>query len=360
MRAFNLFLRAQSRALWIAIAAACVAALGAAFACGQQQPSDLHESDDVKGKPCFSCHSSAYNAAKNPVHVAKMPMTCQDCHGTKAWVPSNITDHHWWPILNKHVGVSCVACHTKGYNLGDTPTDCVGCHRKDYESPKDPSAGGFTSHVANGVDQYPLDCTMCHADTGFKPSTWKHLSELPPGVLPDGDGADGGLVGRHFNAPCVGCHTGTPPTFKGTPTDSDCYRCHQADADNRALAKNPNHPGFPHTCLNCHLMSGWAQGPPLTGLHPVDMRDGGIPFPLDQTGRHSGILCRDCHKLEKGSAAGGGNTDCVNCHLGGMDHHVSPAVDALHQTDGGILPGYDQGSPTTNFCLKCHGRGQHL
>ena len=238
MRAFDLFLRAQSRALWIAIAAACVAALGAAFACSQQ-PSDFHESDDVKGKPCFSCHSSAYSAAKNPLHVAQMPTTCQDCHGTKAWVPSNVTDHHWWPIQNKHVGVSCVACHTKGFNLGDTPTDCVGCHRKDYESAQAPSAGGFTNHAANGVDQYPLDCAMCHADTGFTPSPWKHLSELPPGILPEGEGTDGGLVGRHFNAPCVGCHTGTPPTYKGTPTDSDCYRCHQADADNRALAKNP-------------------------------------------------------------------------------------------------------------------------
>jgi hypothetical protein len=277
-------------------------------------------------------------------------------------VPSTAKDHPYWPILNKHVGVSCAACHTKGYKVGDTPKDCVGCHRKDYESAQDPNSGGFTSHFANGVDQYPLDCLLCHTDAGFKPSPWKHLTEFPPGVLSDSDEADGGLVGRHFNAPCVGCHVGKPPTYKGTPNDSDCYRCHQAEADNRAPAKNPNHTSFPHTCLDCHLMSGWTQGGPLTGLHPVAPRDGGVPFPLDQTGKHSGIRCRDCHKLEKGPAAGGGNTDCVNCHLGGKDHHVSPAIDAYHlkPPDGGTVAGYPQGASTTNFCLGCHDRGQHL
>lgn len=353
MQPFQLSLRATSRALWLA--AACSAALGAAFACSRR--SDVHESDEAVGKPCISCHSAAYNAAVNPRHVNALPQTCQDCHGTKAWVPATSADHPYWPILNKHVGVACAACHTKGYKVGDTPKDCVGCHRKNYESAQNPNAGGFTSHVANGVDQYPLDCAMCHADTGFTPSPWKHLPELPPGLLPVGEGADGGLVGRHFNAPCAGCHTGAPPIYKGTPNDSDCYRCHQGDADNRAPAKNPNHTTFPHTCLDCHLMSGWTQGGPLSGLHPE------AKFPL-QTGKHAdpGIHCRDCHKLEKGLASGGANTDCVNCHLGGVDHHVSPAIDAYHLNppDGGTVAGYPQGAPTTNFCLGCHAQGQHL
>lgn len=347
MPPFRLFLQAPARALWIAIAGA--AALGAAFACSSR--SDVHESDEAKGKPCISCHSGAYNAAVNPRHVNALPQTCQDCHDTKAWTPSTAKDHPYWPILNKHVGVSCVACHDKGFKVGDTPKDCLGCHRKDYESAQNPNAA-FPKHVANGADQYPLDCTMCHADTGFKPSPWRHVPELPPGLVRD---PEPGLNGRHAIAPCAGCHTGNPPKYKGTPTD--CYQCHKDDADSRAPAKNPNHTTFPHTCLNCHLMSGWAQGPPLAGLHPE------ASFPL-QTGIHSDprIVCLDCHKLEKGLAAGGANTDCVNCHLGGVDHHVTPAIDAYHfkPPDGGTVAGYPQGAPTTNFCLGCHGRGQHL
>lgn len=343
---FSVFARARS--LWIA--AACAAALGAGFACTNRN-ADIHESADAKGKACFSCHASAYNAATNPRHVNSLPTTCQDCHNTKAWVPSSAQDHPYWPILNKHVGVSCVACHTKGYTVGDTPKDCLGCHRKDYDKAQDPNTG-FPKHAANGVDQYPLDCALCHTDAGFKPSPWKHLPEFPPGVVRDS--ADAGLVGRHFNAPCVGCHLGAPPVFKGTPNDADCFRCHKADFDTRAAAKNPSHPTFPHACLNCHLMSGWTQGPPLLGLHPE------AKFPIT-TGKHAdpGILCLDCHKLEKGPAFGGANTDCVNCHLGS---HVNPAIDARHikTPDGGTVAGYPAASPTTNFCLGCHAQGQHL
>jgi hypothetical protein len=355
MPPFQLLLPARARALWIAIA--CAAALGAAFACTSR--SDVHESDEAKGKPCFSCHSGAYNAAVNPRHVDSLPQTCQDCHSTKAWVPSTATDHPYWPILNKHVGVSCVACHNKGFKVGDTPKDCVGCHRKDYDAPKDPNAGGFTSHFSNGVDEFPLDCAMCHSDMGFKPSTWRHLPDFPSTLLPEAEQADGGLAGRHFNAPCVGCHTAKPPTYKGTPTDSECYRCHKDDADMRGPAKNPTHPSFPHTCQDCHLMSGWAQGPALSGLHPVAPRDGGIPFPLTDT--HKGILCRDCHKLEKGKPFAGANTDCLHCHVGGVDHHATPAIDARH-LDGGTTAAYlaAQGTAATNFCLTCHDRGQKL
>lgn len=328
MRHFELSLRARWRALWIV--AACAAALGAAFACTSGR-SDFHESDDVKGQECFSCHSGAYNAARNPVHVEQMPLTCQDCHDTHAWSPSSAKDHPWWPIQNKHVSVTCVGCHNKGFKVGDTPKDCVGCHRKAYESVQNPK------HAGNGADLYPLDCTMCHSDNGFKPSPWKHSWEL---------------TGRHVITPCMSCHTGSPPKYKGTATD--CYECHKNDADNRAPAKNPNHTTFPRTCLNCHLMSGWSQGPPLSGLHPE------ANFPL-KTGKHADprIVCLDCHKLEKGLAAGGANTDCVNCHLGS---HVSPAIDAFHlrTPDGGTVANYPQGASTTNFCLGCHTRGQHL
>jgi len=90
-------------------------------------------------------------------------------------------------------------------------------------------------------------------------------------------------------------------------------------------------------------------------------------FPLT-TGKHMDprIHCRDCHKLELGSA-GTTNTDCLSCHLDGPDKpgtHLLPEMDARHQTpDGGTVAGYDffkQGASPTNFCLAapCHSQGQ--
>jgi hypothetical protein len=379
MRTGNTFLRARSRALWVALT--CAAAIGAVFACNGRL-SDIHDSADVKGKACYSCHSSAYNTATNPVHVNVMPLTCQDCHDTKAWSPSSVKDHYWWPIENKHVGVSCAACHTKGYKLGDTPKDCIGCHRKDYESSVSPP------HHALNVDQYPLDCTMCHTTAEpdhFKPSPWTHYDAGPPPygyeligshritVIKDDAGnalldSKGDKISDH-NPDCNGCHLGTPRVYQGTPTD--CYTCHKDEFDNLAPTKNANHPTFPHTCLDCHIYSGWTQGPPISGLHPdrVNTGDGGTGgFPLEAGAGtiHAGIACQDCHKFELGLPQGGQNVDCTGCHTATAawpaGAHASPAIDSYHLVrDGGPVAGYPNGATSKNFCVSapCHLNGQH-
>jgi hypothetical protein len=322
----------------LSLVVACAAAVAAAFACNSA-PADVHDSDQAKNTPCVSCHGAAYTVASTPVHVGQMPQTCDTCHGTTAWVPSTATNHPWWPLQNKHVGVSCVACHDKGFEVGQTSKACVSCHQKDFDGVADPKHAGF----------FPLDCAYCHSDVGFKPSSFTH--DWWP------------LEGRHSYrvTSCASCHpVGNPgPTWKATR--NDCYGCHANDADNVAPAKNPNHGMFPHTCLDCHLMSGWTQGPPLSGLHPE------ASFPL-KTGAHAnpGIHCQDCHKLEKGLAAGGANTDCINCHVSTTTYpagaHDVPAIDATHHmlADAGVGSAYDtaESTGTTNFCLQCHAKGQ--
>lgn len=355
------FLHARSHALWIS--AACAAALAAVFAC--TRPLNIHESEEAKGKPCFSCHEGAYLAAKNPLHANKMPLTCQDCHDTKAWSPSSVTDHYWWPILNKHVGVSCVACHTKGFAVGDTSKDCVSCHRKDYESSMNPP------HVTVGKDQYPLDCAMCHTDSApdhFKPSPWTHWDAGPPPVgyeligshlitRPTFDDAGTILTPTDSHPHCAGCHTGTPPMYTGTT--KDCHACHKAEAEAKGSATKPDHTSstFPQTCLDCHLISGWKQGPPLGFPHNE------ASFPI-ATGPHAGAGagCQGCHDLSKGRA--NVNVDCIHCHVATSSYpqgaHVAPAIDAYHlnKPDGGAVAGYataqTAGGGTTNFCLQCH------
>lgn len=354
MRPLKLLLQAPSRVLWIVTAgAAALGAVGVAFACSR--PSDVHESDDVKGQACLSCHSAAYNAAANPVHIGVMPQTCQDCHTTQAWIPSAVKDHRWWPIQNKHVGVTCDACHTKGYRAGDTPKECDGCHHKDYEDPNTKESldcvPQFPANPGNHPSlRYPLACETCHTDNGFCSQPLNHDAVFK-------------LDGRHspLVTLCTACHAGTPPTYKGTP--KDCFACHQKDYETTAQQKNANHSTFPHTCDNCHWLSGWSQGPPLSGLHPE------AKFPIT-TGAHADprLGCLDCHRLEKGQAAGGSNTDCTNCHLTGtrfssMGSHPSPAIDQFHraQPDGGSVAGYPAAPSTTNFCLAapCHQSGEH-
>ncbi len=367
------------------MAAVAAAALGAAFACGRTQ--NIHDTPEVKSSACLSCHAAGYNAATNPVHVNKLPNTCQDCHSTQGWVPAQVQNHFWWPLQNKHVGPTCTACHTKGFRQGDTAADCQGCHQKDYDGATKPKHTGF-----------PLDCKLCHDDTGFQPSTFKHPWPLdglhattacnlchagdpprykgtPTGCADchqkDADAAKSPihkglpttckdchtaagwkpssylhtwpLQGKHVLVACSGCHAGPTPVYKGTTTD--CYACHKAAADASTF---PNHKSFPHTCLDCHQMSGWK--PAITGPHPE------AKFAIT-TGKHAGVPCQNCHVLAKGVSSGGANTDCINCHTGA---HVAPAIDAWHLSrpdGGGPVPNYPTGSATTNYCLSCHPLG---
>ena len=366
------------------ITALCVAALASASACGRGA-TNVHETEAVKGSACISCHSGAYQSASNPLHANKIQDTCQECHTTKQWSPAQVQNHKWWPLQNKHVDVKCAACHTTGFREGETSKECQGCHRKDYDDAKNPKHSGL-----------PLDCAMCHADVGFRPSSFAHPWPLegahaatpcapchageppaykgtPKGCLDchrkDYDSAKNPLhaglsaactdchttrawkptsyvhvwplQGKHVVVPCNSCHTGNPPKYKGTTTD--CYGCHQVASDASTF---PNHKAFPHACLDCHAMSGWK--PALAGLHPE------AKFPL-ATGAHADarIRCQDCHILAKGASTAGQNTDCINCHMGS---HLGAPMDVKHADLK--VPAYPLAPTTTNYCLACHLTGK--
>ena len=387
-----------------------VAALGAAFACGRAQ--NIHDTSEAQNTACYSCHAAGYNTAKNPVHVNLLPTTCQDCHSTQGWSPAHVDNHFWWPLQNKHVGPACTACHTTGFKKGDTATDCVGCHQKDYDGATNPKHTGF-----------PLDCKLCHTDTGFQPSTFNHpwpldgvhkatacaqchtgdpprykgtpmacadchqkAADAAPSPIHKGLAATCAdchtpaawkpstykhtwpLQGKHVLATCVQCHAGPTPVYKGTPTD--CYSCHKADYDAApTMGGGSTHASFPHSCQNCHQLSGWS--PAISGPHPdsVCPDHKGRPCFKISTGVHAdpGITCQDCHILAKtGGSSAGNNTDCIHCHLGdpksgSLHGHVAPTIDSWHLApDGGPpVPGYANFSSqgTTNYCLTCHEDG---
>jgi hypothetical protein len=454
---------------------ACVlAAIAATGAC--TRPENIHDQPDVRAQPCINCHAQAFVSTTNPAHVGVFPETCDGCHNTHAWIPAAPTnasgfDHHWFPLHNKHAAAACKDCHTKGYQMGDTPTDCVGCHQKDFDGAMNPSHVGFpttcdtchndagwrpalvagasvashpwfplvnkhanvacaschtkgyqmgdtpsdcagchqkdydgTNNPAHAAVGFPTTCAGCHNDMGWTPAMatagagfdhkWfplanKHASvacvschtkSYKPGDTPTAcagchqmayDTAmnpphaglptmceschnDMGwmpstfvhpwtLDGKHATTPCVSCHTGTPARWAGTPTA--CAGCHGADFQT-AVSMIPAHAMYPMTCANCHSTTAWtgASG----GAHPE------ANFPIT-TGSHSnpGITCSDCHIASLGSPVKGANCDCIHCHLGA---HQQPAIDTTHAMKNvANYPGPNASMP--NFCLSCHPTG---
>ena len=451
------------------LACACLVAAAIATA-GCTKAQDIHETPEVKGQPCINCHAQAFVSAANPKHIGVFPETCGSCHNTKKWIPAtpsgNALDHPWFPLANAHAKVACTACHTKGYQMGDTPKDCVGCHQKNYDATKSPPHAGLFPTTCNAchndsawvpavvtgtVDHpwfplvnkhanvacaachtkgyqmgdtpkdcvgchqknydatmspphaglFPTTCSTCHTDLGWVPATvtgtvdhpWfplvdKHANVAcaachtkgyrqgdtpkacagchqkdydaamnPPhaGLPTTCDGCHNAkgwqpstfvhpwtLDGKHAVTPCVSCHTGTPPRYPGTPTA--CVGCHLADFQT-AAGKVTGHGMFAQTCLDCHSTTAWtgASG----GAHPE------ANFPI-MTGSHSkGIACADCHIASRGSPVAGQNTDCIHCHLGA---HNQPAIDTVHTNlNVAGYPGPNASSP--NFCLPCHKKG---
>jgi hypothetical protein len=272
---------------------------------------------------CYVCHQPEYEDLTNePPHPGLFATTCADCHMSDAWIPAVAINHDWFVLQNRHAELRCSECHTVGYRSGDTSSECVSCHQADYDGATMPPHQG-----------YPTECATCHTDAGWVPSTFDH---------------PWALTGAHALAECTTCHTGTPPQWTGLPTD--CVGCHQADYD-RAVTTVTEHSTYPTTCQDCHSTTDWDNA--IGGAHPNDRFD-------IMSGRHSGYECTSCHIPERGTSAGGANTDCVNCHTG---DHTRAEMDRVggHQEERDYPPaGGPYAAPfnEVNFCLDCHGDGR--
>ncbi len=111
---------------------------------------------------CYACHTSDYNGANNPKHVAAgFPTTCQDCHTTNAWDPSSFNhDQQYFPIYSgkhKNEWSQCVECHTTPGNF--TAFSCIDCHEHD-----NPSQLANDHQGVNGYQYVSSACFNCHPD----------------------------------------------------------------------------------------------------------------------------------------------------------------------------------------------------
>ncbi|MBK8969125.1 MAG: cytochrome c3 family protein [Lewinellaceae bacterium] len=248
---------------------------------------------------CAGCHLPDYNATTNPNHsAANFPTDCTQCHNESAWVPSTFDHNTIWPLNGAHAIVNCTDCHIGG-NFNNTPNTCAGCHQADYNATTNPN---------HSAANFPTDCTQCHNESAWVPSTFDHNTIWPL------NGAHAAIVN------CTDCHIGG--NFNNTP--NTCVGCHQADYN---ATTNPNHSAanFPTDCTQCHNESAWV---PSTFDHNTI-------WPLN--GAHAAIV------------------NCTDCHIGGNFNNTPNTCVGCHQADynGATNPNHlSAGFPTD--CALCH------
>jgi hypothetical protein len=249
---------------------------------------------------CVGCHQVDFNNSSNPSHTTLgLSNECLTCHTTApGWTPALFPNHNaYYQIQGAHTSLTCVDCHQGNYT--STPNTCYGCHQADYTSAVNPN------HSSN---QYPTDCTICHSQNAWAPSTFNHNNYYP-------------LTGGHVPVAndCVLCHNGN---YTNTP--NTCVGCHQSDYN---ASVNPNHTtlSLSTDCVSCHTTApGW--NPALFPNHNSYWII---------TGAHTSLDCVDCHN---GNYNNTPNT-CYGCHQGDYNNTTNPD----HQT-----------AQFPTDCTQCH------
>ena len=265
---------------------------------------ECHE-DGFENTPmdCFSCHAPDYDSSVNPNHQElNISTDCINCHTTEPdWNPARFDNHDQYYVLNgahSIIADDCIACHNGDYI--NTPSQCIGCHQDDYNSVIDPN---------HSQANFSTDCTQCHTEDAWLPSTFDHDAEHFPIYSGKHDGEW---------TECIDCHT-NPGVF----SEFTCTNCHINPETNIQHETVSAYIYQDIACLACHP-SGDAD---MAFDH--DMTD----FPL--TGEHIGLNCFDCHQ----NGFENTSTDCFSCHATDFQASVNPNHSML--------------SISTN-CIECH------
>ncbi len=175
---------------------------------------------------CYSCHTKDYQVTTNPAHATLALSTlCNTCHTTNpGWKPATFAIHsNYYAITGAHISLTCDQCHNGNYNTA--PATCYGCHQKDYAS---------TTNPAHATAGFPTDCTQCHTQTAWSPSTFDHTTYFP-------------LTGSH-NVSCSTCHINSS-SFAQFSCTATCHSQSETDSNHRDVS---NYVYSPTSCYNCH------------------------------------------------------------------------------------------------------------
>ncbi len=181
---------------------------------------------------CVSCHQADFNATLNPNHTElNISTDCATCHTTEPdWMPASFDIHdNYYVLEGAHAAIAndCATCHNGDYN--NTPNTCVGCHQTDFDNTTDPN------HATAG---FPTDCTDCHNQTAWEPSTFDHDGQFFPIYSGTHQGEWDTCADCHTNPSdfsvfsCLGCHLQSPTANDHNDVNgyiyesSACLSCH--------------------------------------------------------------------------------------------------------------------------------------
>ncbi|MFZ1703231.1 MAG: hypothetical protein WAT79_02730 [Saprospiraceae bacterium] len=255
---------------------------------------DCHQ-NGYEGTPteCIACHTLDFNQSVNPDHkMLGLSTDCILCHSTEpGWSPAAFSEHDtYYTLIGAHdlIRDDCASCHNGNYT--QTPNTCYGCHNDDYNSAKQPD---------HQLYNFSMDCTTCHNENLWRPSTFDHdISYFPIYI---------GKHNGHWND-CIDCHT-TP----GDLRQFSCTVCHmnpQTDIEHQGVN------GYVYqsdACLACHP----------TGDADVVFDHNMTGFPLE--GEHIGVECILCHQ----GGFEGTSSRCIDCHTKDYDESLNPNHNAL-------------------------------
>jgi hypothetical protein len=237
-------------------------------------------------KKCRSCHPSLSNHREetpltfekkdfndcSPCHQSPHGLNfqnreCKSCHSTDGWRKTGVGkfDHDLtgFQLVGRHRELECRQCHggkgNRFSSLRPSFRKCTDCH-------KDAHSGQF-------VAKYMNDCSACHTEQGFTPSTFTLAMHHEKSRF--------GLSGAHTALPCSSCHKRlreTRSTFHFA--NLQCEACHvdQHGGQFSDIMK-------PESCEKCHTADYWKK---------VSFDHSATKFPL--TGRHESLHCIECHK----------------------------------------------------------------
>lgn len=276
-------------------------------------------------RTCVACHG------KQDVHQGKLGTDCARCHDFKGFTLAKLSvEGHaeiGFPIVGKHLEVSCEGCHgartPKGglrqLALSEVKTQgCFACHGGDAP----PLGQGDDPHRGQ-LGAQGKDCKSCHTETAWNPSTYddaRHQRARLP------------LQGAHKAVPCEACHVRDvqpAPLQQRFHWDTKALRCDQCH--NARKGDDPHEGQFgQQDCSSCHVQEAWrpstfsksahAQtGFPLVGNHDRECGACHLPVPGRPSFVHFASTpreCASCHvDAHLGQFTGRGGLDgCGRCH----------------------------------------------
>jgi len=234
---------------------------------------------------CASCHRD--------VHDGGYGAACKNCHNTAGWrdVTAGKFDHSRtrFPLLGRHVGISCDKCHRAGAKKAPLPHErCSDCH-------EDVHRGQFAARAGGA-------CESCHTVDGFVPSTFTAADHATTRFA---------LSGAHRTQPCAACHP-LPRNGGGAEyrvfkiEDSGCDACHRDVHRGQFAARAGG------GCESCHTVERFAPAMFTVADHAKTR------FVLE--GAHLAQPCVACHPVSSDSSGAKQrvfkieDTRCESCH----------------------------------------------